>query len=247
MMIIRPLQWTGRADVTARALRSQRGRQLNAAVMALGYSHMLDSLTKTRAPEALVEPSRCLEAQPPANARAARRWLMTLARFLTLVGLLASGVTGLIHQAGNASLKMCRPLTPTDCETVIISQYGSILGVPLPVLGLAGFAMVLGLLLYPKSRGAILLTPLAVVAASAGLVLLAIQLYVIGYPCIVCVAADVAAVGLGGLVLLARLLPRRAVGDLPRATRWGWVGAAIVAVLLAPPVWIIVGTFSLCH
>jgi len=172
---------------------------------------------------------------------------MTLARFLTLVGLLASGVTGLIHQAGNASLKMCRPLTPTNCETVIVSQYGSILGVPLPVLGLAGFATVLGLLLYPNSRVAILLTPLTAVAATAGSVLLAIQFHVIGTHCIVCVAADVAAVGLGGLVLLARLLPRRALDDLLQATRWWWALAAIVAVLLALPVWIIVGTFSLCH
>jgi uncharacterized membrane protein len=166
---------------------------------------------------------------------------------LTLAGLLASGVTGLIHQAGNASMKMCARLTPTRCQTVIGSPFGSILGVPLPLVGLAGFALVLGLLLYPKSRGAVLLTPLAVAGVTAGLVLLALQLYVIGSPCLVCVAADVAAVGLGGLLLLARLLPRRAAGDMPRATRWGWVGAAIVAVLLALPVWIIVGTFSLCE
>jgi uncharacterized membrane protein len=208
---------------------------------------MLDSLTKTRAPEGLVEPSRCLEAQPAADAHAVGPWPMTLARFLTLVGLLASAVAGMIHQAGNRSLKMCRPLTPTHCETVIVSQYGWIVGVPLPVVGLVGFAVVLGLLLYPKSRGAVLLTPFAVAAATAGLVLLAIQASLFGYHCIVCVAADAAAVGLGGLVLLARLLPRRAAGDLPRARRWGWVVAAVVAVLLAPPVWIIVGTFSLCH
>jgi uncharacterized membrane protein len=208
---------------------------------------MLDSFTNTPAPAAPVEPSLCPEAQPPAIAPAASRWAMTLARSLTLVGLLASGVTGLIHQSGTASLKMCRSLTPTNCETVIVSQYGSILGVPLPVLGLVGFAVVLGLLLYPNSRAAILLTPLAAVAATAGLVLLAIQFYVIGTHCNVCVAADVAAVGLGGLVLLAGLLPRQAVDDLPQATRWGWALAAVVAVLLALPAWIIVGTFSLCH
>jgi uncharacterized membrane protein len=171
---------------------------------------------------------------------------MTLARFLTMVGLLASGVSGLIHQAGNASLKMCARLTPTSCESVIVSPFGSILGVPLPLVGLAGFAMVLGLLLYPKSRGAALLTPLGVTGATAGVVLLVIQWYVIGYHCIVCVAADVAAVGVGGLLLLARLLSRRVAADMPRATRWGWIGAAIVTVLLAPPVWIIVGTVSVC-
>jgi uncharacterized membrane protein len=207
---------------------------------------MPDYLTETSAHEELGGPSQGPEAQPPASANAAGPWPMTLARFLTLVGLLASGVTGLIHQAGNASLKMCAPLTPTRCETVIVSQYGSILGVPLPVVGLAGFALVLGLLLYPKSRGAILLTPLAAAGATAGLVLLAIQFYVIGYPCMACVVADGAAVGLGGVLLLAGLLSRRAAADLPPATRRAWVGAAIVAVLLALPAWIIVGTFSVC-
>ena len=108
---------------------------------AWGYSHVLDSLTKARAPEGLVEPSRHLEAQPPADAHAVGPWPMTLARFLTLVGLLASGVTGLIHQAGDRSVKMCRSLTPTNCETVIVSQYGSIVGVPLPVVGLVGFGV----------------------------------------------------------------------------------------------------------
>jgi uncharacterized membrane protein len=185
-------------------------------------------------------------ATTPANAHAAGSWPMNMARFLTLVGLLASGVTGLIHQAGNASLKMCARLGSTSCEAVIVSRYGSVLGVPLPLIGLAGFATVLGLLLYPKSRAAVLLTPLGAAGATAGLVLLTIQWYVIGYHCIVCVVADVAAVGLGGLLLLARLLPRRAAADMPRGTRGGWARAAIVAVLLALPAWIIVGTISVC-
>jgi uncharacterized membrane protein len=208
---------------------------------------MLDSLTGTRALEALVESSPGPEAQPPANAPAAGPWPLTLARSLTLVGLLASGVAGLIHLTGHASLKMCAPLTPTRCQAVIESPYGTILGVPLPVIGLAGFALVLGLLLYPKSRGAVLLTPLAVAGAAAGLVLWAIQFDVIGDHCLVCVAADVTAVGLGGVLLLAGPAARRAAADLPVATRRAWVGAAVVAVLLAPTAWIILGTFSVCN
>src|SRR5262249_30049033 len=81
-------------------------------------------------------------------------WPMALARTLTLVGLLASGVTAWIHQAGVATMKMCRPLTPTTCERVIVSQHGAVLGVPLPVVGLAGFGLILGLSLYPRGRAA---------------------------------------------------------------------------------------------
>ena len=207
---------------------------------------MLDSLTKTPAPEALVEPSRCLVGQLPANAHAAGPWPMTLARFLTLVGLLASGVTGLIHQGGGRFPKMCARLTPTRCESVILSPYGSVLGIPLPLIGLAAFAIVLGLLLFPKSRGAVLLIPLVVAVATGGLVLLAIQFWVIGNYCVVCVAADVAAMGVGGLVLLARLPPSRPTSDLSPATRRGWIVAGVIAVLASPTGLAVLGMFSVC-
>lgn len=69
-----------------------------------------------------------------------------------------------------------------DCSSVALSTYAVLLGVPLPVWGLAGF-LALGLAAWQGSRW---LLPLAGIATVAGLVLTALSAWRVGSFCVTC-------------------------------------------------------------
>jgi uncharacterized membrane protein len=167
------------------------------------------------------------------------------ARALTLAGLFASAATLWIYLAGMPTMKLCARKTPSVCQSVIVSTYGSALTIPLPVLGLFGFA-VMGLTLFAEGRWALLQLVLGVAGAIAGAVLLAIQLGPLGQLCLFCVIADVAAVALGCVIALGRLTSRRLDGQLSAAARRKWTLLGVFAFMLSVPAWIIAGWFEAC-
>jgi uncharacterized membrane protein len=111
-----------------------------------------------------------------------------------------------------------------DCDKVILSRFGRILGMPLPVLGVVTFGVLFVLSLSPAQRVGRLFQILALGAAGIGLVLILIQVLIIGYLCPYCLIVDLSA-----LVIAAVELGVRRGRPLPVVSRRGscvWLGAA---------------------
>jgi uncharacterized membrane protein len=87
----------------------------------------------------------------------------------------------------------------SDCEEVLTSRFSSIVGVPLPLLGVVAFGTLFGASLFPSRH---LLRPLALAGGAAGLVLLLIQVVILGRLCRLCLIVDVSAVTIGVVELL---------------------------------------------
>jgi uncharacterized membrane protein len=126
------------------------------------------------------------------------------------------------------------------CQSVIHSEAGRPLGVPLPVIGLAGFGLLLGLLLFPERRSFVLVGPLALLAGVAGLTLVLVQYLVLKQFCSMCLFVDGSAIALAFIVLVG--MPRP--GALPATPWWqraAWLAGAVLAVVL-PPLYVWTGS-----
>jgi protein-disulfide isomerase/uncharacterized membrane protein len=123
----------------------------------------------------------------------------------------------------------------SGCEEVTGSAFGHIAGVPLPVVGLVAFGGFFLLTLFPSSRPARLLGPMAVLAGVAGLALLLVQAAVLKRFCRLCLLVDACALGLA----LVELATPASGQNAQRPRRWLWLNA-IVLVLAAPVVWALV-------
>jgi uncharacterized membrane protein len=172
--------------------------------------------------------------------------MLNYARSLTLVGLFASAATLWIYFAGMPTMKLCMRRTPSVCQSVIVSTYGSVLKIPLPVLGLFGFSIVMVLVVFGERRWSLLQLVLGVAGAIAGAVLLAIQIGPLGRLCLFCVIADVAAIALGCVMAIRRSIGQGLDNQLSAADRGKWVFLAVLALFLSLPAWIIVGSFEAC-
>jgi uncharacterized membrane protein len=84
----------------------------------------------------------------------------------------------------------------SDCEEVLSSRFGRVLGVPLPLVGVAAFGATLGASLWSGSRAVRLRRWLALAAGAGGLVLLLLQVFVLQRLCRFCAVVDVAAVAM---------------------------------------------------
>jgi uncharacterized membrane protein len=142
-------------------------------------------------------------------------------------------------------MKLCSRKTPSLCESVIVSTYGSVLNMPLPVLGLCGFTFVMALLVFSEGKWALQLV-LGVAGAIAGAALLAIQVGPLGQLCLFCVITDVAAIALGCVIAIRRLTGQRLDNPLSAMGRRKWVFLAFLSLFASLPAWIIVGAFEAC-
>lgn len=77
------------------------------------------------------------------------------------------------------------------CETVQKSEYAEVAGVPVALLGLGGYALVLGLLAWDAPSARLGAAMLALVGLVFSLYLLALQLFVIDAVCVWCLVNDV--------------------------------------------------------
>jgi uncharacterized membrane protein/predicted DsbA family dithiol-disulfide isomerase len=128
-------------------------------------------------------------------------------------------------------LRPGRRFCPVDeaCAAARSSDLGSVLGYPTSVLGVVAFGAFLALTF--STRGRRWLRPAGLLAAAAGVGLLAYQAVALDAFCPLCVVCDLAGVALGAL-----LLPRRPPAAGAGKARWPWAVAASLAVAL-PLVW----------
>lgn len=169
----------------------------------------------------------------PPNAANPLRPIPMLSRLL-FFRLLA--VLGLAASAASATSLDGQTFDPStycgfesDCHRVTASAYSQPLGVPLPVVGLAGFATALGLTLVGREWAWKAARWLGVVGGLAGATLVVVQLAVIGRVCPLCLVADGCGIGLGLLAVVGPVLP----GGTPVSplARIVWPAAGLVAVL----------------
>jgi predicted DsbA family dithiol-disulfide isomerase/uncharacterized membrane protein len=122
----------------------------------------------------------------------------------------------------------------SGCYKVRGSGYGSILHVPLPLLGLVGFTSVMAISLVHNNELAPRITRvLALVGAVVGALLLLLQGFKLQVFCKLCVAVDVAAMIAG---VSSLFLHRAEDSAAPARARWLWPGATAVAMVL-PGLW----------
>ena len=149
-----------------------------------------------------------------------------LTRLASLVGLALSAALLGFYVAPHSGL--CG--YESNCSEVVHSGYGRVLDIPLPLIGLLGFA---ALLLTSLSSNARCQRAMPILAGAAGIVgaaLLFVQFAVIGRWCRFCLIADISAIVVAiselGLRLRRPRLPTAAIGRL----LWGVSGVFSVCL-----------------
>lgn len=155
------------------------------------------------------------------------RFRLLLIRLLALFALAVSTAQLADHIAGAGAF--CE--FGDTCEQVTASVYGNPMGVPLPVIGCLGFAVLFGLTLVPTRWAIRLVRIFAILAGAVGIGLLAIQLFVLHKVCRLCLLVDSASMAMA-LVAAVRLPEPK---PLSRIGLIGWV-VALVATILLPVV-----------
>jgi len=159
-----------------------------------------------------------------------------LPALLAAAGLLCSLVLEVVHVRAYldpSTGSFCSAGAAADCGTVALSRYSVLGGVPVPVWGIVGFAVMLAAAL----RGSRMLLPLSAFAAVASVALLAVELVAIKSVCLLCEAVHVSSWALFYVVFRRR-------GELSPWTRDEWInsgiaGAAVLfgVYLFVPPYW----------
>jgi uncharacterized membrane protein len=145
--------------------------------------------------------------------------LLALAALTVSTALLANEVGPNPHLCGYES----------DCEAVLSSAFAHPLGVPLPLAGVAAFAALLGMSLFPESPVGRLLGPATLAAGVCGIFLLLIQGLVLRRLCPFCALVDAAAVSMA----VVQLACGHAAGPAPGVPfRTLWVAAAAAGLAL---------------
>lgn len=122
-----------------------------------------------------------------------------LPALLAAVGALLSGWLEYVHWTAHtapSAKSFCSAGPKLDCATVALSRWSVVLGVPVPLWGVAAF-MALTLLAWWRSRW---LLPLSAAAALASIVLIGIELVAIHSVCLVCEAVHLTSFALFYLV-----------------------------------------------
>ena len=157
------------------------------------------------------------------------RVLNILLRVALLVSLLASAALFVDYSGAQAFCGV-----QTGCGAVKGSAFSSIMGIPLPVIGLGVFSGLYGLALWAsRPRHPEILAVMAGITGLGAVFYIGLQLFVIKAICAWCMGVD------GGAIvaaICAMLLTRRESEDEPTPLRFLWAGLAI-AVLGAPLFW----------
>jgi uncharacterized membrane protein/protein-disulfide isomerase len=111
-----------------------------------------------------------------------------------------------------------------DCDEVLFSHFGTLLGVPLPVFGVLIFAVIFGLSLTPRRRW--LLWGVALGTGLGGLALILVQVLVLHRVCPLCLIVDSCALVIAWFAFERGETPPVPTGRL----RHLWVAAAVAAV-----------------
>ncbi|MBI4433507.1 vitamin K epoxide reductase family protein [Candidatus Uhrbacteria bacterium] len=143
-----------------------------------------------------------------------RRLLLGIA-VLSVLGVVVSGYALRQHYAPVGSGSFCNLSTTLSCDLVNQSSYSEILGIPVAGIGIAGYLamLVLSVVAMGGVARAKRCLPWLQIGAMGGigfsLVLTAIEIFVIGAICILCVASQVLILAIGGCVLALTMALRR--------------------------------------
>jgi uncharacterized membrane protein len=123
---------------------------------------------------------------------------------LALVGLAVAGYLTWVHYAG------AQPICALSggCEKVQTSKYASLAGIPVAVLGAAGYAAILAALAVPGEAGRLLRVLLAAIGFGFSLYLTYLELFVIHAICQWCVASAIVMTALVAATVMDVLQPR---------------------------------------
>jgi uncharacterized membrane protein len=127
---------------------------------------------------------------------------------LALAGIAVAGYLLWVREA--SSTLIC---ATGGCETVQNSSYAEVLGVPVALLGLAGYSLLVATALLRSEAALFVHTVLAVAAAVFSLYLFYVQIELIGAICDWCLASD----AIVSVLAVVALLRFRIGLDSPRA------------------------------
>src|SRR5205807_1149427 len=164
-------------------------------VLRTGYSNPSPPAPLPGVPGRGERLQQCQEPSAMGNTRG-----IPFIRLLALLGLAVS--TSLLMDHIRPNPHLCG--FEWDCEEVLNSRFGSLLGVPLPVIGILGFTAILGVSLFPAGRSGRSLRPLALATGGAGVALLLVQLLILRRFCRFCLLVDGAAIAIGVIELAWR-------------------------------------------
>jgi uncharacterized membrane protein len=131
------------------------------------------------------------------------RSLRIVVAALALVG---AGIAGYLTYTRYAHVTIA--CTTGGCETVQSSDYAEIVGIPVAVLGLAGYAGIFATALFPGELARVAGGGLALGGLAFSVYLIFVQVFAIGAFCQWCLASDVV-MALLAAATLARLRPRQ--------------------------------------
>jgi uncharacterized membrane protein len=129
------------------------------------------------------------------------RSLRIAAGVVALAGVTVAGYLTWVH-FDDAAL-VC--VAGGGCETVQDSDYAEIIGIPVAALGLAAYAVILGLVAWDTPEARLGAATIALVGLLFSLYLLALQLFVIEAVCVWCMANDVVIAPLLAILTALRL------------------------------------------
>ena len=149
------------------------------------------------------------------------------------IGALVAIVAGLIASLALANDYLFSPsfCATTGCDVVRASGWSHPLGVPMPVIGAAYFALMLVLLAIDRPR---LRRAVALAGAAGAVGLVALQGLVIGAWCKLCLIADPAAIVLAGCVLAGAELKRWRLGAMLGTAATAAVAIAVLSTTNPP-------------
>lgn len=157
---------------------------------------------------------------------------------LAIVGMLVSAYLEVLHVQtyfGLSGTGYCEAGEHVSCTSVALSGASVILGVPLPIWGLAGFLAVA----VAAQRRSRLLLPLVAISVAASIALLVYEIVVIGSICMWCELVHVLCFGLLVLAWLDRDSERPPITAKSVALELGpSVLVVLATALLAPAYWV---------
>jgi vitamin-K-epoxide reductase (warfarin-sensitive) len=126
----------------------------------------------------------------PAAVSAYSRWLLNLIAILAVCGVVVSSVS-LEHHYAKSKTAYCDIGETFNCDIVNRSEYSSILGIPVALIGMLGYAALAGLATVYRGRRE---TPAWLLAgAAAGLTfalyLTYVEAHILGVWCILCLSS----------------------------------------------------------
>ncbi len=136
---------------------------------------------------------------------AARRALFLLIAILSLAGIAVSAISLQRHYAKSAT-EFCDFSQKFSCDIVNRSEYSEVAGIPVAAIGIAGYAALLLLCTFWKSRSE---TPTRLFAAAcAGLAFALYLTYIEGYKlktwCVLCLVSQVVIFLIAGLSAIVK-------------------------------------------